>query len=62
MTGQRRQAAVHGVALARPLNVVAKVIALVRQILVTARLGLSARLDTVPGSCPRPGRGTGRSS
>ncbi len=45
MTAGRSQTAVQGVAIASAVNVVSKVVTLVRQVLVTAYFGLSAQLD-----------------
>ncbi len=45
MTEQRPQTAVQGVAIASAVNVVSRVLTFLRQVLITAYFGLSARLD-----------------
>ncbi len=45
MSGRPPQTAVQGVAIASAVNVVSKVVTLLRQVLITAYFGLSARLD-----------------
>ncbi len=45
MTGRHPQTAVQGVAIASAVNVAGRVLTLLRQVLITAYFGLSARLD-----------------